>query len=257
MIRWMLPFLVAGITILALSVPAAAQPENTPEYRQTLVEQGKYPEAFRAYKEALEQDPKDPTLLYNTGLMAYLSGQPKEAVVHWSRLKEIDPDDWQLRTKLIQAYEASGQRKERDAERAGLLKLRKESADEELRKLRFFCRDQFTVSNARVMVFEYFELAGDEPIRWSFNVFEADGRTVKARYTLGSYKTTNAIAREQKLIKPGERLFHLDGYKQGGKAHELFAFFVGEPDYDTVKAAVLEILQGKRKPLSGTRTSGP
>ena len=70
MLGRILSCLVAGITVLALSVPAAAQPENTPEYRQTLVEQEKYPEALQAYKEALEKDPKDPTLLYNTGLMA-------------------------------------------------------------------------------------------------------------------------------------------------------------------------------------------
>jgi hypothetical protein len=189
--------------------------------------------------------------------MAYLSDQPKEALVYWSRLKVLDPEDWGLRIKLIQAYEASGQRKERDAERARLIKLRKGSSDAGLRKLRFYCRDQFVVSKARVMVFEYFELEGDEAVRWSFNVFNADGRSVKARYTLGSFRITNAIAREQKLIKPGERLFHLDGYQQDGQAHEFFASFVGEPDYDRVKAAVLEILQGKRKPRSGTLSPGP
>src|SRR5437879_9992495 len=59
------------------------------------------------------------------------------------------------------------------------------------------------------------------------------------------------------LIKPGQRLFHLDGYKQGGTEHEFFASFVGEPDYDKVKAAVLEILHGKRKPRSRTLSSGP
>jgi tetratricopeptide (TPR) repeat protein len=243
---------VAAIALLALSVAAVAQPENTPEYREALVEQEKYPQAFQAYREALEKDPKNPALLYNTGLMAYLSDQPKEALVYWTRLKALDPEDWGLRIKLIQAYEASGQRKER----AGLLKLRKASADEELRKLRFYCRDQFVVSKARVMVFEYFELEGDEAVRWSFNVLNPDGRTVKARYTLGSFRITNAVAREQKLIKPGERLFHLDGYQQHGQAHEFFASFVGEPDYDRVKAAVLEILQGKRKPRSGTLTPG-
>lgn len=152
---------------------------------------------------------------------------------------------------------AAGERKERDAERAALLTLRKASADPELRALKFYCRDQFTVSNLRVMVFEYFDLAGDEPIRWSFDVLGADGRSVTARYTLGSSKITNAVAREQKLLKPGQRLFHLDGLTNGGTTQQLFELYLGEPDYDRVKAAVLEILAGRRKPRAETQRTGP
>jgi tetratricopeptide (TPR) repeat protein len=248
---WLLPLMLAGFALLGVPVLAASPTKNTPEYRQTLVEQEKYPEALQAYKQALEKDPKNPELLYNTGLIAYLSGQPKEAVLHWSRLKEIDPTDWRLRTKLIQGYEAAVQPKQRDAERAELLALRKRSGDEELRKLKFYCRDQFVVGQGRMMVFEYFELVGDEPIRWSFNLFEPDGRTVNARYTLGTSRTETAFARERKLIKPGQRLFYLDGYLQGD-AQALFAVFVGEPSYDEVKAAVLQILHGQRKPLGAT-----
>jgi hypothetical protein len=49
---------------------------------------------------------------------------------------------------------------------------------------------------------------------------------VKSRYILGSSKTTNAIAQQQKLIKPGQRLFNLDGEKQRDQAHQLYDFCV-------------------------------
>jgi hypothetical protein len=74
---------------------------------------------------------------------------------------------------------------------------------------------------------------------------------VAARYTLGAYEGTNAFARETDQIQPGQRMFHLDGYKPGG-VHETYGFIVGEPDYDTVKSAVLEILQGTRQSVSQT-----
>jgi tetratricopeptide (TPR) repeat protein len=217
----------------------------------------KYAEAFTAFREALQKDPKNPTLLFNTGLLAYLDGRPKESIPYWSRLKALEPDDWRLRGKLIQAYEAAGQPKERDEERAGLLKLRKETKDPALQKASLYCRDQFSVGEARFMVFEYFELKGETPVRFSFNLMDADGQSIKARYTLGSYQATNQIAREVGQIKPGERLFHLDGYKEGGRVHELYQFFVGEPSYDSVKVAVQEILQGKRKPQSGSTLPAP
>ncbi len=252
------PFIFAELaTLLALAVSLAAQPENTPEFRANLVAMKKYAEAFAAFQEASAKDPKNLVLLYNTGLTAYLSGKAKEAVTYWSKLKGLEPDRWRVRSKLVQAHDAAGQTKERDAERDALFKLRKETKNDELRKLRYYVRDQFSVGDVKLMVFEYFELEGDEPIRFSFDVIEAEGQKVKTRYTLGSYTITNAIAREQKQIKAGQRLFHLDGYKQRGSVHESYNFFVDEPAYDIVKAAVKEILQGKRKPLSRTVRSDP
>jgi tetratricopeptide (TPR) repeat protein len=244
-----------GVIILStLARVAWAQAENTPEYRERLVANKKYPEAFEAYRQASAKDPTNPSLLYNTGLMAYLSGKPKEAIAPWRKLKEFEPDDWQVRSKLIQAYEAAGQKKHRDEERAALLKLRKESKDKDLKKVKFYNRDQFGEGDLRIIALEYFELEGDKPIRLSFVVTTPEGESTQTRYTLGSYDVTNEIAREhlQKNGKPSDRLWHLDAYKQDGNVHELYEMFIGEPDYDRVKSIVREILQGKRKPASSS-----
>jgi tetratricopeptide (TPR) repeat protein len=251
---------VVFAVLIALAGPVQgvfAQTENTPAYREELVAMKKYAEAFQAYKDALAKDPKNATLLYNAGLMAYLTDKAKEAIEYWSRLKALEPDDWRVSIKLIQAYEAAGQLKERDAERTELFKLRKETEDPDLKKLKYYCRDQFSVGPTRIMVFEYFDLEGGEPIRLSFDLLEPAGKPVQTRYTLGSYKATNEIAREVKQIKPGERLFHLDGYKQDGELHELYQTFVGEPVYDGIKDTVKEILEGKRKPRSKTEGKEP
>jgi tetratricopeptide (TPR) repeat protein len=229
-----------------------AEQANTTEYRERLAAEKKYPEALQAYKEALEKDPKNPALLYNAGMMAYFCAKPKEAAELWSQVKALDPNDWRVRAKLVQAHEAAGDTKKRDAEREELFKLRKNTADKELKSVKHYCRDQFSVGKERVMVFEYFELEGDEPVRLSFLVSESDEQDVQSRYTLGSYRLTNEFAKELKQIKPDQRLFHLDGYFNGGRSHRTYAFFVDEPKYDAIKAAVKEILAGKRKPVSGT-----
>lgn len=253
MLNRTLKTLVAGFLLSALPNATLAQ-SNTPEHREKLVAEKRYAEAFEAYRQALANDPTNPSLLYNTGLTAYLSGKPKDAIAPWSKLKEIEPTDWQVRSKLIQAYDSTGQKKERDEERTALLKLRKESKDKEFRKAKFYCRDQFREGDQRILVLEYFELEGDKPIRLSFILITPDGESTQTRYTLGSYDTTNEIAKEyvEKNGKPGDRLFHLDAYKQDGKVHELYEMFIGEPDYDRAKALVREILRGKRKPESST-----
>jgi predicted Zn-dependent protease len=130
-------FLLVCVPLLACVQASVvrAETENTPEYRERLAAEKKYPEALRAYKDALTKDPKNPVLLYNAGLMAYLAEKPKEAIEFWSKGRKIEPDNWHLRPKLIQAYEAAGDRKKRDAERAELYKLRKNAKNEELKNL--------------------------------------------------------------------------------------------------------------------------
>jgi tetratricopeptide (TPR) repeat protein len=246
---------LSAVVLLLACVQASitrAQTANTPEYRERLVAEKKYPEALQAYKDALAKDPKNPVLLYNAGLMASLCEKPNEAIAFWTQEKTIEPDNWRLRAKLIQAYEAASDAKQRDSEREELFKLHKKAVDGELKKLEYYCRDQFSVGKKRIMVFEHFELQGDHAVRLRFMVLKPDGQDVEAKYSLGSYRTTNDIAREMKEIKPGERLFHLDGYFQGGRSHRTYAFYTNEPKYETVKAAVKEIVEGKRKPTSGT-----
>ena len=89
-------------------------------------------------------------------------------------------------------------------------------------------------------------------IRYSFDLLDEAGQRVVARYTLGSYAQTNALALETGQIQPGQRLFHLDGYKPGG-VHESYGFMVGEPGYDQVKEAVTRILQGTSRPSSSSQ----
>src|SRR5262245_6573611 len=163
-------------------------------------------EALATFQRTLETDPDNRTALYNAGMAAYLAGQPAFSVEYWGRLKALEPNDWRVRSKLIQAYEAVGKRAERDAERAQLYQLRATTDDDELKKARHYCRDQFAIGPTRVMAFEFFDLVGETPIRYSFDVLDESGQGVVARYVLGSYAQTNAIALETGQLQTGQRL---------------------------------------------------
>jgi tetratricopeptide (TPR) repeat protein len=255
------------ITLAALLAPARipAQDKNTQPTNQdieqlektfaaanTLMEQHKYAEALARYKEALALAPDEPAILFNGGLAAYQSKNFDTAADLWQRLKKIDPADWHTRAKLVQAYQALGKLPERDAERAELFGWWKSGDNPELSKQVEYCREQFEVSKFKVMAFEHFELKGERALRYVFSILNEKGDAEDFRISLGSYEMTNAIWREttNPKPKPGERLFHLDGYFKWG--HATYGMYAPEPSYEQVRASVVKILEEKAKPIAAT-----
>lgn len=216
------------------------------------MEQRKFTEALALYKEALLILPDEPALLFNGGQAAYNSKDYAQAAELWKRLKAVDPADWHVRAKLIQAYQALIKLSERDAERVALFELWKSGKNAELKQQFEYCRDQFEVNGKKVMAFEHFELTGDRALRYVFSILNEAGDGEEFRISLGSYERTNAIWRETTEPKPkaGERLFHLDGYYRNG--HATFGMYSSEPSYDEVRRKVIQILEGKSKAFSSS-----
>ena len=217
-----------------------------------LMEQSRFREALERFQAGLALSPDDTSMLYNAGLAAFSCGNFEASVKHWQRVKTLDPADWQVRAKLIQAYQALGDVAKRDSERSAVLEIRKRGDIPELTEARQYCREQFDAAGERLMVFEHFDLVGDRAVRYVFIVLKPNGKEEKFHLSLGSYESTNAVWRQatKPTPKPGERLFHLDGYYEWG--HATYGMMSPEPSYDTVRAAVVDILNGRTKPASQT-----
>ncbi len=260
-------------------------PECWTQLGRTLGWQSKQREALAAYRKAFELDPNHAEAIYNAGAALFDLGRQDEALALFLRVLEVrpgsvnaaysvgqvyqnmgkhdeslahfltaarlDPLNWRARAKIIQEYQALGRIEERDKARADLFALRKKGEIEPLSRAKFYCRDQFSAADKKVMVLEYFELEGDRALKYAFLILDKAGRKKQFEISLGSYEVTNAIFREQGDLKEGERVFHLDGYFAGGE-HRTYGFFTGEPGYDVVRAIVVEILQGKRPAIGAT-----
>jgi len=211
-----------------------------------------FEEALGNYRSALEIMPDDPAILYNGGFAAMLKGDNALATDLWNKLKAIDPDDWQVRAKLIQAYQRLDKTEERDAERVELIDLWKSGKIKELTEQIEFCRDRFTAGGRDILAFELFEFKGPRGRRYVFSILNDKGEE-DFQISLGSYDTTNAIWQETTKPKPkeGVRLFHLDGY-YGNGSHATFGMFAGEPRYEATKQMVIDILNKKSKPISAS-----
>lgn len=115
---------------------------------------------------------------------------------------------------------------------------------------RYFARDEFRLGDRySVLGFEYYELTGDQALRYWFDVADLQEDT-NFRISLGSYSATNEIARQTGMIDGDERLFHLDLYQ--GRKHETYGMFRGEPSYAQTRNLVIAILDGDLKPWSAS-----
>ncbi len=215
-------------------------PENTQAYRERLMKEGRHAELYQALIELLQAAPNNPGLLYDTGLSAFFSGKYQEAARYWGQLKALEPQDFQVRAKLVQVYEILQERTARERERAELLELYNQRKGGE-NVPAYYCRDQFGIPNLRVMVYENFELSGDMAVRYTFHIFKSNQQIPEFTISLGSYALTNQYMHERGTLKPGERIFHLDEYRPGG-SHRSLKFYNNEPPYDVVKNDVLAVL---------------
>lgn len=249
--------------------PAEQSPEEAAAAKafsegNDLMEARKYAEALARYEEGLRHLPDDPSLLYNASTAALLAGDFQSAAPYLKRLVTQDVNDWQSRAKLIQTYQALGELKARDAERAVLFDLRQRGGGENrekpelsLARQEVYCRERLEVAGKKVMAFEHFELKGPRALRYAFIVLDEAGQKEAQRISLGSYDTTNSIWAElnKEKAKQGGRLFHLDGYFPGG--HATYGMYHPEPSYDEVRAIVVKILEGEKNPVSGTTYGRP
>lgn len=217
------------------------------------LESKQYAAAVKNYLAALEILPDDPSLLYNGGFAALLDNDAATAAKLFTRLKKVEPNDWQGRAKLIQALQALGRVADLDRERHELIDLRKSGTVKDLKEQIQYCRDRFAAGGKAVLAFELFEFKGPRGMRYTFSILDEGRGTEEYRISLGSYDTTNAIWREttKPTPKEGQRLFHLDGYfKNGG--HATYGMFPGEPTYEETKKMVVGILEKEKRPISAT-----
>jgi tetratricopeptide (TPR) repeat protein len=234
---------------------AQSAAESAAQAGNSLMGEKKYCQALAQYRIALTTAPSASALLYNAGFAAYLCHDLATATDLWERLRRQDAEDWQVRAKLIQAYQALEKLSERDAVRSELFDMWKRGGNQDLAGQLEYCRDRFDVGGEKVMAYEHFELKGDRALRYVFSVMDESGEKEKYRISLGSYELDNRMWHEMTKPRPpdDQRLFHLDGYYQWG--HATYGMYTTEPSYDETRNLVIAILEKKLDPVSTSTRS--
>jgi len=208
-----------------------------------LTETGRNEEAARLFQASIKADPDAPRAHHNLGQTYQTMGKHKLAMESFRKAVQLDPDNWQARAKIIQGCQALGDLKARDAEREKLFAQRTERKNPSLMRAAMYCREQFVAGGRNVMVFEHFELVGERALRYVFYILKPKVDEIDYKFSLGSYRMTNAIARESGSLKPGQRLFHLDRYTDRG--HATFGMYYREPSYEETRTMIVKVLEAE------------
>ncbi len=214
-----------------------------------LLNKKKTKEALKYFIQSSKAYPDAPNTHYNIGQIYQNLNEYRKALISFQQVVKLSPQDWSARAKLVQLYEALKQYDNRDKQRKELFSFHKKGKI----KNPYYCRDQFFVGKIKVMAYEFFALKGERAVKYRFYVLDAN-QNVDYVLSLGSYKSTNQVAKELGRLKPGQRLYHLDKYSKNGANHWTYGFYNQAPSYNKLKETISLIILDKAKPVSSTLT---
>jgi len=256
--------LCVAVCLLLGSSGVLAAPDATErafKAGNALMEKQNYAGALAQYRVVLKAQPDEPSSLWNGGSAAYFVGDFKTAASWFARLQKQEPQNGRLFAKRLQCAQEIGDRATRDLLRKQLFALHGSGKDSTgYASKASYCRDQFSVGKDRVLAFEYFELLPlsgkkDEASlgrRFDFYVVAPD-ESQKTRVECGW--STLDVTPEGKFI-PSRELpaFYYDAYYPSGPwARRTFGLGPTEPSFETIKAQVIAIIQGKATQVSGEK----
>jgi tetratricopeptide (TPR) repeat protein len=229
--------------------PYAADRERALTYHR----HGDVAGALAAVEQILARSPNDTDALYQSGVANFELGNLDAARGRVERLVKDTGNyaaGWELMTQIAQAQ---GDLKRRDEAVERLMISIQSAIDPDIRRQDMFIRDRIPAGKETVVAADYFDRHGDDFTRYQFSTSDPH-ETVGFGLLLRTDPATTEQWSETALLPPDKLLFHLD-MVDPGKGDDpdvsVYQYYVGEPDYDTVRAKVMQILRGEVQPLSG------
>ena len=201
----------------------------------------------------LSRSPDHPQALFRSALFNFHLNNLEAARGRLERLVRVSGSFFSAWELMVQVTQAQGDLERRN-EAVDRVKIAIHSAlDPEVRRRADFARERIRTPAGDVVVVDFFERSGSDYTRYQF--IKGDPRT---NVDIGLVLRTDAVTTQNwevtALLPPDKQLFHLDlvdPVPGGGEKVAIYQYYVGQPDFDTVNAKVMQILRGEVQPLSG------
>lgn len=216
-----------------------------------------YAEALVVLKGLLQELPGDPTLSKFAADAALHIGDDKFARDILQPVAQANPDDWQAVSMLTRDYAELGDKANRDAGIAHMLDLHKRGLTPPNKQ--DYIVERVQLGDGSVTIYTSLEPFSMYKVHNVGEIFGKDGQKLLMATIESSDDDQVLFAKQHpKEAAAGLREFSLDAYRDTGVAangkptqtHYTFKFFVGQPDYETVRQSFLDIAAGKIKPVS-------
>ncbi len=252
---WRFLTLVLAIQLSVSGVCFAADPPKiTLDQAIAMLHDGKRQDALHALDAIIAANPPDPSpALFVAGLIDLEDGNWRAARPYVQRLVKLRPSSFQAWELMIQADQAAGDRDDGDAAIQSLYTTWKSALDPAVRSRVSFARDRIVGPKHTVVAQETLEPGGDDIVRFVFQPQDQEG-LAQHLMVVRSDNETNERWRDNGTVAEGATVFHLDTIQQlaGGQQSAVpYEYYVDAPDYERVRAKVVEILAGTAAPLTG------
>ena len=246
------------LLIAILLVPAgplrAADAIVDQDQAMALFRDGKRQDALRAFDAIIAAQPPDPTqALYVASLIDLEDGHWQLARPYVQRLVKLRPSSFQAWELMVQVDQAAGEREDRDAAIQSLHDAWDSAQDPQIRSRVSFMRDRIAGPKHTVLAQETLDPGGGDILRFLFQPQEEEGKASHL-IVVRSDDETNERWREDGTVPYGTVVYHLDTVERladGRSVVRPYQSYLDDPDYDKVRAKVVEILAGTAQPLSG------
>jgi tetratricopeptide (TPR) repeat protein len=246
------------LLIAALLLPAgmarAADPPVDQKQAMALLRDGKRQEALHAFDAIIAARPPDPSqALYAASVIDLEDGDWQAAKPYVERLVKLRPSSFPAWELMIQVDQAAGDLDDRDASIQSLHTAWDEARDPAIRSRVSFIRDRIAGAKHTLIAQETLDPGGGDILRFLFQPRDEEGQ---ARHVIvvRSDDATNERWRENGTVPDGTAVYHLDTVDQladGQSVVRPYKYYLQSPDYDQVRAEVVEILAGTAQPLTG------
>ena len=236
------------VMIATLAAPSGlAQTAAPPPSRESLVV------GLAAAEQALATSSNDYNALYNSAMFNLQLGNLLPARGRIEQLVKTTGNSYLAWELLAQIAQNQGDLERRNEAVRRIPAMIRSAVDPTIRRKTSFARDRIATPGFDLLVNHYFESGGMEFTRYLFFLV-IPGAPANRLLALRTDVATTDNWAATALIPPDQPLFHLDmvDTAQGNPDKvAIYEYYVGEPDYDTVRATAMKILRGEARPLSG------
>ena len=247
--------MLAGLVLLGTlpGLQLRAQSAQSPEEQGLADLKNDQPQqALAIFQQVLKANPNDVAgnLLAATAALDLYRGNL--AVQYAERARALDPGNWKVHTTLVAAYAATGKTQQRDAERELLRKFHEDPKTPEAMQTSGFLLEMFPVKQYRIDAVEYFKPMGKFHLYYRFIIRNAAGHSLwKIDVQSNDFDEASWAKAHSQQAAAGERQFQLAG--DGGDMHTDYGMLSGTPNYDVIRARVVQILQAQTIPFPGEK----
>jgi tetratricopeptide (TPR) repeat protein len=260
-----LKFLSRGIalTLLALSsllscaqeqvpIPQPSQPTVAAATEKGLeaLKANQPQPALDQFELALKLNPNDTAANLLAATAALSLYKNDLAVKYAEKARDLDPKNWKVHTTLVAAYAGASMKQQRDQEREVLRKLHDDPNAPEAMQTKGFLLEMFPVKQYKIEAVEYFHPVDKLHIYYRFLIRNATSKRVWQIDVESNDFDQNSWAKAHPdEANSGKRQFQLVG--EDRDLHMDYRMFSGSPDYDTVRAQVVSVIQEQTAPFPG------